>query len=683
MKDSNKMTRKLSTNQKLAEFLNKSEIQDEEAEALDQEEKRARERLRITSLYGAGARFQTPKTKKKKKTIESPFQLSSATSNAIKKYEETSSVPPGAHEDQFRRLRYPTEKSMSDPDRVFFTTTSMTEGIRFHPQPPWYYGYQNKTEPTDSCIVLSANRYGYRGAKDIQQYHTAPYLPPQQTANEHTPAFLTKNNNDIPDISNEWVPTIQAKPLTAGYALTTPKLWPENATYANGYEYKDTVPKSPLYIRETTVGSTIRPYTSPSLLKIQDEIQAESMVLCENSKLESEGVIESRPRSQQTLLKKTWSEKLNLYANATLKQTMKREVPPYEAHTLMNQTDKIKYSGSTAMIVHSSSAEELKYQLYTELYHTNIPYEQRWKHVITLFRILRGRLRRDQTIQQAILEFAEVLRKEALLHGNKSILLRSHFIHAILTTELFEHLNPKQISLLFSVYDPYKKSMVSFVHIVAAFTVLNHTFKSRDSHAATQHILTLLTDLWRLYEIYGDEQQPMERVECIFTTCCGSIQDYQAMMKLIKENFRPKLYNLAIKKSQDIYCNNLPNLQENNEIAGGGAVGGRGSATAAPSSTPLPSNSNPKVNSQNQQKISTEKKKHLLIRPVYNIYDSHFDENLFRKLLGLCPEIVQEFNRQLTQRLVLCYGKDPRDLTEEILENQSEKDFSWILTGKK
>jgi hypothetical protein len=56
-------SRKMSTNQKLSEFLNKSEIQDEEADALDQEEKRARDRLRVTSLYGAGARFKTPKTK--------------------------------------------------------------------------------------------------------------------------------------------------------------------------------------------------------------------------------------------------------------------------------------------------------------------------------------------------------------------------------------------------------------------------------------------------------------------------------------------------------------------------------------------------------------------------------------------------------------------------------------------
>jgi hypothetical protein len=66
------MTRKLSTNQKLAEFLNKSEIQDEEAEALDHEEKRARERLRVTSLYGAGARFKTPKTKVRNKSKVEP-----------------------------------------------------------------------------------------------------------------------------------------------------------------------------------------------------------------------------------------------------------------------------------------------------------------------------------------------------------------------------------------------------------------------------------------------------------------------------------------------------------------------------------------------------------------------------------------------------------------------------------
>lgn len=58
-----KGSRRLSTNEKLAEFLNKTEIVDEAAEELDTELERAKNRLRVTSLYGAGARFKTPKTK--------------------------------------------------------------------------------------------------------------------------------------------------------------------------------------------------------------------------------------------------------------------------------------------------------------------------------------------------------------------------------------------------------------------------------------------------------------------------------------------------------------------------------------------------------------------------------------------------------------------------------------------
>jgi hypothetical protein len=54
-----------STNEKLAEFLNKSDMVDEDAEALDIDYRRAKEKIRITSLYGAGARFKTPKTKVK------------------------------------------------------------------------------------------------------------------------------------------------------------------------------------------------------------------------------------------------------------------------------------------------------------------------------------------------------------------------------------------------------------------------------------------------------------------------------------------------------------------------------------------------------------------------------------------------------------------------------------------
>jgi hypothetical protein len=42
---------------------------------------------------------------------------------------------------------------------------------------------------------------------------------------------------------------------------------------------------------------------------------------------------------------------------------MKREIPVYEAHTLMDPSDLLKYSGTTAMIVHTQTTDELKFRL--------------------------------------------------------------------------------------------------------------------------------------------------------------------------------------------------------------------------------------------------------------------------------------------------------------------------------
>lgn len=600
----------------------------------------------------------------------------------VNTFEESSSVAPGAHEDQFRRMRYPTEKSMNDPDRVFYTTTSMTEGIRYHPQPPWYYGYQNKTKPTDSNIVSSAARYGYRGSRDIQQFHTDPRLPPTETLTEYTPAFLIPSEN----VTDEWVPPIRSAPLTNGYALTSPKLWPENAEYANGY--REGVPTSPVYIRETTAGSHIRPYTSPSVQKIKEQKMIDTNTLRESSRLESRGLLESRPRSQQSLFVSTWNEKLTKNATGTLRQTMRRQVPPYEAHTLMDPTDEMRYAGGTAMIVHSSSAEELKFKMHMEMYRTNIPFELRWKQVVSLFRILRSRLKREQTSEQAILDFAETLRKEAFSHGQKAALLRAHFIKAMSATEVFEHLLPKQMSLLFSVFDPLKKSMILFVDVIAAFCVLDTPQKYKDDE------ISLLLDLWKLYDYYGDDQQPSVVVEAVLCTCCGSTEDHKEIQRLFKETLRPALYRLAIKG--DTASGDDKKKKTNHEKVNPLAQSVHLHLEEHQKTHPKPPNPNGNAGRKSgigngvahdnplmQAGDVNRKKKHLIIRPVYNIYDAQFDVDMFKRLLLACPEIVAVFNRHLTQRLVQCYGKDPREVTEEVNDIASEKDFSWILGKKK
>mmetsp|Transcript_21521 Transcript_21521/g.31264 ORF Transcript_21521/g.31264 Transcript_21521/m.31264 type:complete len:668 (-) Transcript_21521:206-2209(-) len=666
MKDK-KIFRRQSTNEKLAEFLNKTEIVDEEAEALDQDYKRARNRIRVTSLYGAGARFKTPKTKKKKQTTASPYELYGTFEPSENKFEESSSVAPGAHEDQFRRMRYPTEKSMNDPDRVFYTTTSMTEGIRFHPQPPWYYGYQNKTKPTDTSPVMSAARYGYRGSRDIAQYHTEPVVSAEYTKNEHTPDFLACTQA----VDDEWAPPIHGSPLNKGYALTSPKLWPENTEYVTGYR-KGSAPSSPLYVRETTVAATQRPYTSPSVAKVKLNTTAEFSLLRQNSKLESRGLLESRPMTQQSLFSSTWKDKLSKNANATLRQTMRKEPPPYEAHTLMDPTDTMRYSGGTAMIVHSSSSEELKFKMHMEMYRTTIPFELRWRQVISLFRTMKSRLKRDQSTDQVILEFAETLRKEAFSHGQKAALLRAQFIKAMSSTEIFEHLLPKQMSLLFSVFDPLKKSIILFVDVIAAFTVLDHPQKYRDDNTA------LIIDLWRLYDYYGDDMQPVVVAESVLTTCCGSDEDHKEIKRLFKDVFRPALYRLAI-KHDPIYQTPQARIEAEKQLH---------ASNSAPLLSPnsgKATNSRPPMKSNPLNDVVKNKKKHLVVRPVYNIYDAQFDLNMFSRLLEECPEVVEAFNRQLTQRLIQCYGKDPRDASEEVADQTTttDKDFSWILKGKK
>ena len=100
------------------------------------------------------------------------------------------SIPPGAHSDQFRLVTNPTELALSDPNRVFYSTSSMQEGLHCISQPPWYFGNHNKIKPADGHLILAAGRYGYRGSLNIQQYSTEPYEEPSKTRTKHTPAFL-------------------------------------------------------------------------------------------------------------------------------------------------------------------------------------------------------------------------------------------------------------------------------------------------------------------------------------------------------------------------------------------------------------------------------------------------------------------------------------------------------------
>jgi hypothetical protein len=229
------MDKKLSTTEKLSRILNgRPEGDDDETvkAAKAHKQNRAKDQLRRASLYGGGARAIVPKVKKADQT-SGASPLAFADTKLLETHllqRETTSIPPGAHDEQFRRVQSQTRKSLNDPDRVFFQPTLLNPSLRIADQPPWYLGNQNKINPPDKSILKAAARYGYRGARGIQQYLTETYEPPERTKTPYTPKFL----NTDPMI-NEYTPTLAMMPYFNGYHpnLISPKLWPESACFVN------------------------------------------------------------------------------------------------------------------------------------------------------------------------------------------------------------------------------------------------------------------------------------------------------------------------------------------------------------------------------------------------------------------------------------------------------------------
>jgi hypothetical protein len=149
---------KVTTDEKLINLLNARQINDEDEWYLAEEEKRAKIRLRKTSLYGAGAKAKIPKVKRDVRFNMSPFEIP-----RINEFQGgaalQSTVPPASHNDQYRMVTNNTSKSRADLDRIFYTTSSMTEGVVTVEQPPWYFGNNNKIDPPDNNLTTAASRY--------------------------------------------------------------------------------------------------------------------------------------------------------------------------------------------------------------------------------------------------------------------------------------------------------------------------------------------------------------------------------------------------------------------------------------------------------------------------------------------------------------------------------------------
>eukprot|EP01032_Pedospumella_encystans_P022485 gene22485-25478_t len=700
------MNRRESTNVKLAAIINAKDNDQEEEAAVINEEQKAKQRLRRSSLYGGGARTRIPKIKKSKKIEESPYQTSGAPPPAVGPKPFEHSIPPGAHGDQFRVVANPTQRSRNDPDRVCINSSSMMEGLQVVHQPPWYVGNNNKIKPADTNHFIAASRYGFRGSRQIQQYSTEPWEVPSKTRTEHTPKFLNNSDNYI----NEWVPPIFAAKQSTINGIETPKLWPQNTEYVTGYPLKK-YPTSWIYKRETTVDLPERPKSSDALSTLMTKTIESNSLLKKYARMETTKSHASLPIAAQTSFEENWKMTLKSNASASLKAILKREKPLYEAHTLMDPSDAIKYSGSTAMIVHTQSTDELKFRLRMERSKSvsKTPFQLKWQHVIIHYSTISKKLKKGYPMRKAIRSIAKALRAAAMRNGSETSLRRIDFINACQDISYFDEVTSKQLSLLYSLFDPMKRNVMRYVEFVGLLTVLDMPEQMPDAK---------IRSLWLLHQEFGLDRNLFDIVTEILSCCASSVPDCHLIEKYFAEEFRPQCYEQAVTGGPKPALSRPGTSSEMLLLTGGTNTGlstrggtpanmqkGRSVKSSTANSASSRVNSQALVvvdsdsdddglnetkttkgglvsgtNTMNNAGMMPKLTTGLSVQPQYNICEHFLNEHTLVQVLAECPNLMATFDAQLSARLIACHGSDDRYKEAEDDQHEEENhDFTWIM----
>lgn len=582
--------------------------------------------------------------------------------------------------------------------------------------------------------MVAASRYGYRGSKQLLQYFTQPYEIPAKTVNEHTPKFLQAEV----DFRNEYVPNIYAATVNSINGMETPKLWPDNAEYVNGYRKK----KMPLdnwkYKRQTTVVDAERPQSSTSLTTVLDKIKEDKNVLSDYARMESERTLMSFPMTMQAKFDVNWKKRLETESSSSLRRSMNETKAAYNPQTLMDPSDSLKYSGSTAMIIHSQTTEELKFRLRMERSKSKLmsPYQLKWQHIITQYDNISTKLKRNQTMTDAIKKIADTLREIALKSGSETSLRRLDFVKACSRITYFEDIASKHISQTFSIFDPLKKDCMRFVELILHLVVLDKP----EYHASEKISL-----LWQYANEYGLDRGLFDIAFDVLTCCAGSLSDLAAIESAFKEEFRPRCYEFAVMGHSKAYDTILAAQSKSNSADRGRLATSRGKerdkdndrdrermSISSPLRVSIVSPSEEERSPRRDKLTSSASKRFLLgeseekrlkssqskrslftangddekrvddadeesdeeqskrattaaskrtasLQQQYNICEQYLNETTLTQVLRACPRLMDHFDRQLHDRLLQCYGKDERPKPRDEDSAPENLDFTWIM----
>jgi hypothetical protein len=300
-------------------------------------------------------------------------------------------------------------------------------------------------------------------------------------------------------------------------------------------------------------------------------------------------------------------------------------------------------------------------------------------------------LKRGQSMRKAIRSIAKALRAAAMRNGSETSLRRIDFIQACQDISFFEEVTPKQLSLLYSLFDPMKRNVMRFVEFIGMLTALDMPELFPEDK---------LRVLWMVHNEFGLDRNMFDIVLEILTCCAISVADANQIEKLFAEEFRSACYEMSITGARGFASRpgttaSEPAPSSHSHSRASMAAKSNKSQSQALVQALADSDSEDELgNAIDKKKPGTagttgtagtnmsERKKTtgLSVQPQYNICEHFLDEHSLLQVLQACPNLVRAFDQQLSLRLIACHGSDNRykDPDEDSMPTENQ-DFTWIM----
>lgn len=477
--------------------------------------------------------------------------------------------------------------------------------------------------------------------------------------------------------------------------------------------------------------------TSTKNLLLLEKQNEEEKLLRTYKNLESKNLIQTFPQQNLSKFNKEWSDIVTNEGTDLLKSTINHiESPSIEYNSTSNtsqskssnllpssnkSTSKMRYSGSSSILVQSNTTNEIKFQLRmkSNFEKVNLPYQLKWSHLYGHYYNINLKLKKNQNFLIVLLKIGRYFQ----YYSKNSTLKRIDFIKLCSKNFYFEDVNSKLMSQLYSLYDPMKKNSMRYIEILLSLLVLD---------CPNLNILKKLYIIFKFYSVFGFDKNIFEVLTDILTLCCNNNKEYDDIVHLIQTKYRLICYEMAWKHYAGLYSdplynkyynisnghlvahlnalNNLANINDipaspshNNEFSSNNNfpndedfyddpilkdddffnnVSSTNLSSSEHISSPLsPTNHVSSASSTSSSMSKNESQQ-------YNICSDFLNPYTFVLTLRQCPELLDLFKRQLNARIDKCYGRNDEKVKEEkknkdkFRDNQVDeenKDFSWIM----